>query len=237
MAAVVLQAWAVVAFAYRPFDSTDAAVTDEGSLEVEFGPAGFLREGAGKFLVSPDVVANYGIGGDRELVFEGRLLNPVDGPGSRSVFSDTMVSLKQIHRRGSLQDSGGPSIASECSVLLPEVNGESRTGAVCYGIVSQRFQHAAVHVNVGFGLDRGHDWQRSLGVILEGPERWVVRPVMELLGERNTAGDYVNSALVGLIWQARENLAFDFGVRAGRIDGEPLREVRLGLTWGFSGKN
>jgi hypothetical protein len=222
------------AFAYRPFDSTDAAVAEEGEFELEFGPAGYLREGPDKFLVAPAIVANFGIKGDRELVLEGKLLTPIDGSGSQSVFGDTMLSLKQLHRRGSLQDGSGLSIASECSVLLPEMNGESRTGALCNGIASQRFTYTTVHLNLGIGLDREHNWQRSAGMIVEGPEEWVVRPVAELLTERNNAGSYVNSALFGAIWQARENLAFDFAVRAGRTDGDDLREVRAGLTWGFS---
>lgn len=224
------------AHAYRPFDSTDAAVADEGEFELEFGPAGYLREGQEKFFAGPAVVANLGIAGDRELVLEGRLLTPIDGTGSQSVFGDTMLSLKQVHRRGSLQDGSGLSLASECSVLIPEVNGESRTGALCYGIASQRFTNATVHLNLGFGLDREHDWQRSAGLIVEGPAEWKVRPVTEVLAERNNAGGYTNSALLGVIWQARENLAFDFAIRGGRTDGEELREVRLGLTWAFSTK-
>jgi hypothetical protein len=237
VAAVLLAIIASSAFAYRPFDSTDAGVADEGEFELEFGPAGYVREGPDKFFAGPAIVANFGIQGDRELVLEGILLTPTDGSGSQSVFGETMLSLKQLHRRGSLQDGSGLSIASECSVLLPEVNGESRTGALCYGIASQRFAHAAVHLNLGLGLDREHNWQRSLGVIVEGPAEWRVRPVTELLAERNNAGGYTNSALVGLIWQARENLAFDLAIRGGRTDGEELREVRLGLTWGFSTKH
>jgi hypothetical protein len=237
VAMVLLAIVASPAFAYRPFDSTDGGVADEGEFELEFGPAGYVREGQDKFFAGPAVVANFGIQGDRELVVEGRLLTPIDGTGSQSVFGDTMLSLKQLHRRGSLQDGSGLSIASECSVLLPEVNGESRTGALCYGIASQRFAHATVHLNLGVGLDREHNWQRSAGVIVEGPAEWLVRPVTEVLAERNNAGGYTDSALIGVIWQARENLAFDFAIRGGRTDGEQLREVRLGLTWGFSTKH
>jgi hypothetical protein len=35
--------WAVPAFAYRPFDGTDAAVADLGEVEIEFQPAGAFR--------------------------------------------------------------------------------------------------------------------------------------------------------------------------------------------------
>jgi hypothetical protein len=36
-----------LAFAYRPFDSTDAAVAAKGEVELELGPLGFLRTGPG----------------------------------------------------------------------------------------------------------------------------------------------------------------------------------------------
>jgi hypothetical protein len=41
------------AFAYRPFDGTDAAVADTGDIEVEFEPVGYLREGSDRTLVAP----------------------------------------------------------------------------------------------------------------------------------------------------------------------------------------
>ena len=37
------------AFAYRPFDGTDAAVTEPGKAEVELQPAGRLQEGSQSF--------------------------------------------------------------------------------------------------------------------------------------------------------------------------------------------
>lgn len=221
--------------AYRPFDSTDASVADEGEFELEFGPLGYLREGGDKFLVAPSTVLNLGLPGDREIVLEGALLNPVDhsASGTASVLGDTMLMLKQVHRRGSLQDGSGLSVASECGVLLPGINGNDGTGGVCYGIVSQRWEALSAHLNAGLAYTRDHNWDRSLGLILEGPDKWTVRPVMELLTERDNAGADMSSALVGAIWRAREDLSFDFGVRSGRIDGEPLFEVRLGLTWAW----
>jgi hypothetical protein len=38
------------AFAYRPFDGTDAAVVAPGVLEVELGPLGFRKGGSEKTL-------------------------------------------------------------------------------------------------------------------------------------------------------------------------------------------
>jgi len=38
--------------AYRPFEGTDAAVTDPGELEIELQPAGMLRQGSQTILHS-----------------------------------------------------------------------------------------------------------------------------------------------------------------------------------------
>ena len=62
---------AAPAFAYRPFDGTDAAVTEPGQAEVELQPAGRLQEGSQSFLVAPGIVINFGVVKGLELVFEG----------------------------------------------------------------------------------------------------------------------------------------------------------------------
>ena len=41
------------------------------------------------------------------------------------------------------------------------------------------------------------------------------------------------SGLLGAIWQAKESLDLDVGLRAARVNGQGLEEVRLGLTWTF----
>ena len=41
------------------------------------------------------------------------------------------------------------------------------------------------------------------------------------------------SALVGAIWQARDNLAFDVGLRYALVNGRPVNELRAGVTFGF----
>lgn len=221
--------------AYRPFDSTDADVADDGDFELELGPIGHLREGASKFRVAPAVIANLGLPDDRELVLEGRGKAPMgSGTGEPPfAFGDTALSLKQIHRRGALQDSSGPSVASECGVLLAEIRGAPGTGAGCIGIVSHRTPWATGHVNGGAFLDRDHNWKRVLGVIVEGPYAWKVRPVLEVLAERNSSGAWANAGLIGLIWRAQDDLSFDVAIRAVRTNAEPVYEWRAGLTWAF----
>ena len=41
------------------------------------------------------------------------------------------------------------------------------------------------------------------------------------------------SALLGAIWQVRDNLSFDIGLRHALTNGHPVNEIRAGLTFGF----
>ncbi|MEO8039131.1 MAG: hypothetical protein ABI794_10200 [Betaproteobacteria bacterium] len=221
--------------AYRPFDSTDADVADAGELELELGPVGRVREGSSRFLIAPAVIANVGLTNDRELVLEGRAKWPLgaDAAASSTVIGDTALSLKQIHRRGVLQDQQGPSIASECGVLLAEINGAPGTGAGCIGILSARAAWASAHLNVGAFLDREHNWKRVFGLIAEGPFAWRLRPVAEVVIERVSNGTWSNGVLVGLIWPLRERFVLDVAARAAHTNTATIYEWRAGFTWAF----
>ena len=41
------------------------------------------------------------------------------------------------------------------------------------------------------------------------------------------------SALIGAIWQVNDKLSFDVAARYALVDGRPVSEFRLGLTFGF----
>jgi hypothetical protein len=90
---------------------------------------------------------------------------------------------------GVLQGKPGPSIATEFGLLLPRM-GASGVGLSWTGIASQRWDRGTVHFNVD--------------VIIEGPNKWTVQPD-SVLGQEQTF-----SALLGTIWQVRDNLAFDW---------------------------
>jgi len=74
------------AFAYRPFDSTDAAVAEKGDLELELGPLGFLKTDADRFLVAPSAIFNLGIARQWELALQGRRFILLDGMAGESRF-------------------------------------------------------------------------------------------------------------------------------------------------------
>jgi hypothetical protein len=236
VAFAVLALYASAAAAYRPFDSTDADVAKAGEFELEFGPVGRLEEGTERFQVAPAVVANFGLPHERELVIQAqRQVAEQAQPGEpHSALVDDGIFIKQVVRRGALQDESGPSIATEYGVLLPDVNGEHGTGLSLAGIVSQRWDAATIHLNGALAITREGEPDLFLGVILEGPNRWRVRPVAEVFAEQAKGGERINSALVGAIWRVREGLSFDAGVRSAQAGSESIHEVRLGLTWAFA---
>lgn len=234
--ASVMLAYASAALAYRPFDSTDADVAHAGEVEIELGPLQWLREGGKRFLQAPALVANLGLSHEHELVIEGRHEIALDRePGEpRTALVDNGVFIKQVLRRGVLQDEPGVSIATEYGLLLPEVNGTHGTGLSLAGIVSQRWSAATVHLNAVLSRTREHEPDLFLGTILEGPFSWAVRPVAEVFTERPRDGPRTDSLLLGAIWRVRDGLSFDAGVRSARIGDDTVHELRLGLTWAFS---
>jgi hypothetical protein len=236
LAAILLIAYSSLALAYRPFDSTDADVAHAGEAEIELGPVQWLREGPRRFLQAPAVVANFGFSRDRELVIEGRheLARDPEPGESRSSLVDNAVSIKQVLRRGVLQDETGPSVATEYGVLLPGVNTQHGTGLSLAGIVSQRSQLGTIHLNAVLARTRERESEVFLGTILEGPYTWRVRPVAEVFTDHTTGSPDTNSGLVGAIWRVRDGLSFDAGLRYAQQGSETIHEFRLGLTWAFS---
>ena len=221
------------AWAYRPFDGTDAAVAEEGVFELEAG-AGRTRIGDVDSVALPSMVFNYGLMRDTEIVLEGQVTRATGATADtpRNSLTDTQFSMKHVFVDGSLQGGAGASVATECAVLLPEVHGASGTGGECAAIVSDKWDALALHLNLGLGRTREHETARTVSLIAEGPEKWTVRPVAELLAERDTGVDgRLDSALVGAIYQHDDDLAIDFGFRHARTNDSTINEVRLGLTW------
>jgi hypothetical protein len=167
--AALLVAACPPAFAYRPFDGTDAAVADEGKVEIELGPIGYVHEGASRSLIAPQAVLNYGFAKNWEAVLEGEAVHGLTDDLPRHALLGTKVSAKGVLREGSLQDKSGPSLATEIGVLLPESNGDHGAGASLALIASQRFETLTVHLNVAGALTRGNHGDVFTGVIVEGP--------------------------------------------------------------------
>jgi hypothetical protein len=232
-AAAALACWCGAAQAYRPFDGTDAAVAAPGEVEIELGPVEYLREGPERALFAPNVRFNYGFDPGWEAVLEGELAHGLtDGTnGTRLVGNGAF--LKAMLREGSLQEKSGPSIATEFGVLLPGIHDERGTGASVAGIVSQQWSWTTVHFNAAAELTREQHADIFLDVIVEGPHEWAVRPVAEFFHERDFGQFQTRSALVGAIWQVKDNLAVDFGLRGARVNDHTAGEIRAGVTFAF----
>ena len=220
------------ALAFRPFDGTDAAVADVGELEIEFQPAGRLQEGSSVSVLGPVTTLNYGFAKDWELVVQGQLETPLSSSES-PIFNNAAVLFKTVLRPGSLQDKSGPSIATEFGVLLPDTGGDSAFGASWAGIVSQRYDWGTVHFNLQTQLTREQHADLFVSAIIEGPHTWKVRPVAEFFYECEFGQAQTASALVGLIWQVQDKLALDLAVREAVTNGQPVNEIRAGLTYSF----
>jgi hypothetical protein len=221
------------AAAYRPFDGTDAAVVDKGEVEIELGPVGYLREGSDRTLIAPAARFNYGFAEGWEAVLEGEAQHGLAGSAKGSSLVGNAASLKGVLRQGSLQDKPGPSIATEAALLLPGIGDEPGTGGSLAGIVSQQWPFLTLHLNAAAAVTRQGHGDVFLGVILEGPREWPVRPVAELFRERDFGSFTTTSGLIGAIWQVRSNLAFDAALRHASVNDHTLDEMRVGLTFSF----
>ncbi len=228
-------AWPLAASAYRPFSSTDAAVTAKGEMEIELGPLGYLAQGADRTLVAPSLILNWGFADRWEAVLEGRHLVELgsDVREPRRRLEDTAFSLKGVLREGSLQEKPGPSVATEISALLPTVNGDPGVGAEGALIVSQRRRDLTVHVSGAAAWTRAHTPRASGGIILEGHDAWAVRPVAEAVLEWERDEPTTIAGLVGTIWRVSDGLSLDAAVRLAHAGGIDTAELRAGLTWGF----
>jgi hypothetical protein len=230
--AVALSLFAQPAAAYRPFDGTDAAVANLNEVEIELQPAGGLKAGSQSTLIAPAVVYNYGFAERWEMVLQTQLETPLSPTGPSSLAA-TAAFLKYVIQPGVLQGQSGVSIATEFGPLLPGVNADPGIGFSWAGIVSQRWDWGTAHFNIEANLTRDQHGEGFFGVILEGPAKWTVRPVMEIFYDKVWMETETRSALVGAIWQVKDDLSFDAAFRYALVNGHAVNEIRAGLTFAF----
>ena len=151
--------------------------------------------------VAPATVSNFGLTKDWKAVFAGRGKFPFLSSPDRANLTDVAALLKGVLRPGS------PSIATEFAVFLPGINAQPWFGASLAGIVSQLWEWGAVHLNLATALTRNQH------AIVEGPNKWPVRPVVEVFYEDEIGQPCTISALGGTIWQVKDDLNFDVGLR------------------------
>src|SRR5438105_7537109 len=230
----VITGWCRSSAAFRPFDGTDAAVADTGNAEIELGPVEYRREGGTRTLFAPSARVNYGFAPDWEAVVEGRVAHGLSGDLRGTDLVEDGASLKRVLREGILQDKPGPSIATEFGVLLPGIRADRGAGATLAGIVSQQWEGVTFHVNAAAALTREQHADLFIGVIAEGPRDWPVRPVAEVFYDRDFGEARTRSALIGAIWQVKDDVAVDFGLRGARVNDHTVAEIRAGVTFALS---
>ena len=185
-----------VASAYRPFDLTDADVATRHYFEIELGPAEFVKVDAERSIRAPNLTLNYGLATGRELVLEGAnhvsLESTPDEP--RMKLEGLAFAMKQVMRRGSLQDEPGPSIAMEDAILFPE-RGEKYLGAAVNLIASSASKRGSAHFNIeAERLPEGRN-AGSAGLIFESSDHFGVAPAIELRIEAVDGIDHSRSHL------------------------------------------
>lgn len=220
--------WPLPVLAYRPFDSTDAAVAGKGAFEVELSPLSYRHNDDGTAWISPSARLNYGFAEDWEAVLEGQAEH---FSNMRSRLTEAQFDLKGVLREGSLQEKEGWSLATEFSVLLPGINADDGGGFQLTGIASQRWEWGTIHFNIAAELTRDQRLGTFAGLIVEGPDAWTVRPVAELNYTREFSTDEETSVLLGAIWKVRDKLALDLGFRHAWVNSRPDEQIRTGLTF------
>ena len=220
--------------AFRPFESTDAAVADKGVSEVELGLVDFAHDRGHTFLASPDLRYNFGFATNWEVVAEG-VLQVFDSSSSRNFeLLDPQLDLKAVLIRGPLQKGRSPiSLAVEVTALLPETVPDSGFGMESVMIASFRTGNFTWHVNGGGGLQRGSSDSFGLwGIILERRISKSLRLATELNGEFGHGLSARNSVLAGALWDLHK-VTFDAGVRFGLSRAAPDIAFTTGLTFRF----
>lgn len=228
------------AYAYRPFDGTDADTADFGEFELELSPVSPTHAAGATTLAAPAAVFNLGILPGAEFVIDWvgeKPLNPEPGEAGYAI-TDTDVVMKFLLHHGSLQDEGpGPSIAMESGVLTPGINdGESGFGATANLIISQKWDWFIAHLNSEGEFSRGDlDFGFANMLILEFKVSDVAWPAVEFTWEHEMmdGGVTAYSGLLGMIWSVADGLDLDAAVVAAKDDGEDVIEGRVGLTWAF----
>jgi hypothetical protein len=219
-----------VAFAYRPFVSTDAAVAEPRHVEVELGAFTVEHDDGDDAFVIPELVMNVGLTPRVELVGQldvrhrERASSRVEGVG---------VFLKGVVREGILQGASGPSVAVEIGPTLPCGGGDDDSvGFEAVTILSVALGRFVAHLNAGGGRTQSRAARGLWGVVVEVPVAGGMRVVSEVDGESTDGARPANQALLGGIWESSSfPLAVDVGVRRGLSDGAPDWALTAGLTF------
>ncbi len=231
---IIMMGNASTAYAYRPFDSTDAAVVEKGETEIEIGLYNFTDDNGLDEINTPSLIFNYGLTDTWELVAEFDIQIYKEGDDNDCELKDPAIFLKNVFKEGILQGKEGASMAVEFGILLPStVNGEHTTGAEAIAIYSNKLSDFVYHINIGAELEREDFALNGIwGTIVEYPFDSSFRAVAEVNGTFKTHGHPSNSGLIGVIWELK-HFNLDIGIRRAFSSSAPDWQVTTGITFAF----
>lgn len=224
------------ASAFRPIDFTDADVAESRTIEFEFAPAEYLRQGEVRTLNAPKLAITFGIGRGIEAGIEGInlvTLAPREGE-PRAQIADAGLAVKKLIRKGSLQELAGLSVAVESVVQFPGRDAV-HLGIEGSGIVSSESKFGAIHAQATASRSTESVNEAEGGVIVEGNDYHGWRPVLQLHARGVRDETPVFGGIVGVVFEAHDGLAFDLGLGITRVRSEDVTEhdteIRGGVTW------
>ena len=119
------------------------------------------------------------------------------------------------------------------SCLACRARGPNRAGS---NPASRHGCCTAAFLNAAANLTPDQNGELFFDAIIEGPYKWKVRPVFEIYSD--SVINVINqtqtfSGLAGAIWQVNDKLSFDAAARYAVVNGRPVQELRVGMTFGF----
>jgi hypothetical protein len=90
-----------------------------------------------------------------------------------------------------------------------------------------------INFNMETNLACDQHGELFLDAIIEGPFKWLIRPVTEVFYDNEFGVAQEFSGLIGAIWQVRDTLSFDVALRYALINSRPVNELRAGVTFAF----
>jgi len=214
------------AFAYRPFDGTDAAVANRRDGNSSYSRSAHIRKAATRPHRTRPRCLIFGLSEGWEAVFEGQgqtPLSPAGRPGLTSAAHSSACAAA-----GQPAGQGRAEGYDEFGVLFPDSTGENGFGASVAGSISQRWDWGAFtqrrgrrsHARHSRPLCRHHC--RGAGEVEVRPERKFYE---ENSGGRTHLGAGRSDMAV------RENLAVDVGLRHALVKRHPATNPRRGDPW------
>ena len=212
--------------AYRPFDGTDAAVADLGDVEVELGPAGYLREGLERTLIAPAARFNYGFANGWEAVIEGQAAHGLSGECEEIEIGERGVLLKGMLREGQPPGQARPERRHRVRAAAARDQRRARQWSGCErhrlaalglgnGPTSTRKIELTREQHADYFFDNYHRGSVRLGGAARSPQ---------VFYEQMTLACFARvPSLIGAIWQVQDNIG---GFRTFGLVGERASSQR-----------